>query len=239
MIKRAALCTLICLSLGGFALGECVVPCPVYAEALGGGCFDYPGGSSGRLAPLSPGEPLEILMDRSEQWYYTRRADGSLVWVRAESLAIPPDEPAASDDLSVEFLEYYARENLTSDTGYVVMTEIYRQRTRIFRREGGNWRLVRSLPCSTGRNASPTTRGRFRITERGGWFYSWRLGSGARYWVRFNDTYLFHSVAMDRSRRVVDPTIGEKASSGCVRFGLADAKWFYETVPDGTAVYII
>ena len=225
----------------GFALGEAVVPCPVYAAARAEDfCYTDRRGAV-RAGRLTPGERLEIIMDRGERWYFVRRDNDAFVWVKAESIDIPPDEPADTDALSEEYLEYYVRENgFDSQTDRLVFTEIFRQTTHVFRRADGVWRLERSLRCVTGKNSSPTTRGRFTITDRGSAFYSERLGSGARYWVRFNGTYLFHSVTLDRDGGVIDPAIGNRrTSSGCVRFSMNDALWFYDNVPDGTAVYVI
>ena len=104
-----------------------------------------------------------------------------------------------------------------------------------------NWSLLRSFDCSTGKNISPTTRGTFTVTDRGSWFYSERLASGAAHWLRFNEQYLFHSIPMDRHKSIIDgeDIVGEKRSSGCIRLMPEDAKWLYDNIPYGTTAIII
>jgi lipoprotein-anchoring transpeptidase ErfK/SrfK len=101
--------------------------------------------------------------------------------------------------------------------------------------------LVRSFDCSTGLNKSPTTRGQFALSDRGEWFYSYRLASGAKYWIRFNGQYLFHSIPMDENKIIIpgEDVVGQKSSNGCVRLLLDDIKWIYDNIPDGTIVVII
>lgn len=245
MLKRIAAITIITFLLTnvltGFCFAECIVPCPVYAEAALDADYFKEINSNAPTGRLIPGERLEILKDRSEEWYYVKRDNGDSVWVAAETIIIPENEETKNEQLSQEFLDAYVNQNgFESKTNMLVFTEIYRQTTHIFSRESpdSSWILMKSFCCTTGKNKSPTTRGKFTISDRGEWFYSERLGAGAKYWVRFNGTYLFHSVSMDKSKSIIDPTLGRRASSGCVRFGLTDAEWFYNNVPKGTAVYI-
>jgi lipoprotein-anchoring transpeptidase ErfK/SrfK len=58
------------------------------------------------------------------------------------------------------------------------------------------------------------------------------------YWVRFNGSYLFHSIAMDRYQNIKDDTLGDRATAGCIRLSLEDSQWFYENIPSGTGVYV-
>ncbi|HCW51160.1 MAG TPA: L,D-transpeptidase, partial [Clostridiales bacterium] len=74
-------------------------------------------------------------------------------------------------------------------------------------------------------------------------FFSERYEQGARWWVSFRDwgIYLFHSVPVDRTGEVIPEEadkLGQPASHGCVRLSMEDARWFYETIPEGTPVDI-
>ncbi len=183
------------------------------------------------------GNKVEILKDRGTKWYYVR-AGNRMGWVKAQTLDIPRDRPADTSVLSNNIIEDYANNNIASETRHFVWVDIDRQRIYVLKGEKGNWKLEKCIVCTTGANKSPTTRGHFKISDRGTWFYSERLGSGAMYWVRFNDSYLFHSVAMDRNKNVTDPTLGQKHSSGCVRMSVENAKWFYENIEEKTSVWI-
>lgn len=49
---------------------------------------------------------------------------------------------------------------------------------------------------------------------------------------------MIHSVTMDRYGRIKDPVLGERRTSGCIRVSLEDSRWIYESIPDGTHVYV-
>lgn len=102
-------------------------------------------------------------------------------------------------------------------------------------------KLIRSMTASGGSPEEPTPRGRFRVHGRGRYFFSWKYQQGAYYWVRFLGNYLFHSIPFDRQWRLIPEEaeqLGCPVSHGCVRLTLEDARWIYENIPDGTAVYI-
>ncbi|KLJ94963.1 hypothetical protein WB05_04275 [Streptococcus agalactiae] len=91
---------------------------------------------------------------------------------------------------------------------------------------------------------SPTPKGTFVIEpERGDFFYNASSKEGAYYWVSFKEhgIYLFHSVPTDQQGNEIPEEakqLGKAASHGCVRMSRADAKWFYENIPQGTTVTI-
>jgi len=58
------------------------------------------------------------------------------------------------------------------------------------------------------------------------------------YYVRFNGSYLFHSIAMDKDKNVIDGVLGQRRSSGCIRMSLDDSKWFFENIPEKSRVFI-
>lgn len=94
-----------------------------------------------------------------------------------------------------------------------------------------------------GTNATPT--GTFQIeAEREDFFYNQGSGEGAKYWVSWKDhgIYLFHSVPTDANGNFIKSEanqLGKKAAShGCVRLSVADAKWMYQNIKQGTKVVI-
>ena len=78
--------------------------------------------------------------------------------------------------------------------------------------------------------------------KRGTSFFSKRFGQGAKWWVGFiGGTWLFHSLATDEAGNVIPEEaakLGQPASHGCIRLSMENAKWFYDTVPDGAKVHI-
>ena len=124
-------------------------------------------------------------------------------WVKAVTLDIPPDRSTNTSVLSDSVILDYANRELESKTNHFVWVDIDRQRVYVLKGETGNWSIEKRIVCATGRNKTPTVRGTFEIGDRGQWFYSERLNSGAMYWVRFEGSYLFHSVAMDKDKNIV------------------------------------
>lgn len=186
------------------------------------------------------GDKVEILKDRGCQWYYIINSNtNDEGWINSQYIDIPADSPTNKNQMSKEEIQDYVNiMNFESDTDYFIWVDIDRQKVNILKGSKGNWELLKSLDCATGKNVSPTTRGNFKISDRGKWFYSERLGSGAKYWVRFNGSYLFHSVAMDKDKNVIDDVLGEKRSSGCVRMSIGNSRWFFEKIPQGTSIFI-
>jgi len=186
---------------------------------------------------------VEILQDFSSQVYKIKDTTTSLTgWIAAEYLNIPPETPTDKTSISPKQLEFFVNsQNYTSDTNFLLLTDINRQKIHVFTGTGNAWRHKKTFTCSTGLNTSPTTRGTFTITERGPWFYSERLSSGAKFWMRFNEQYLIHSIPMDKNKNPLpgENTVGTKLSSGCIRLLMPDARWLYENISDGTAIIII
>lgn len=193
------------------------------------------------ITEVFAGGIVEVLEDYSEAVYKIKTTDHT-GWVSAKLLLISPETPTDKSKPTPRQLESFVNAGgYKSPTNHLVLVDINRQKTHIFQGEQGNWVLAQSFCCSTGTNKSPTTRGIFTLTTRGDWFYSHRLHSGAKYWIRFNGHYLFHSTPMDEGGKPLagENIVGEKRSNGCVRLLLPDIKWIYDNVPDGTVVVII
>lgn len=183
------------------------------------------------------GQKVEILKDRGGEWYYVKYKEQK-GWVKAVTLDIPPDRSTNTSVLSDSVILDYANRELESKTNHFVWVDIDRQRIYVLKGEKGNWSIEKRIVCATGRNKTPTVRGTFETGDRGQWFYSERLNSGAMYWVRFDGSYLFHSVAMDKDKNITDNVLGKRRSSGCVRMSVEDAKWFFENIEAGTGVWV-
>ncbi len=215
-----------------------VVASPVYGEIKKGvSLFENPDENSGSCLSEKR-ESVLILRDFSLKWYLIKH-NGDEVWVKAEDISIPKDEPSAKDSLSDREIECFVNtRGFESPTDKFIWVDIHRQQVYILKGRKGSYRLDMRISCATGRNQSPTTRGLFYVSDKGEWFYSSRLKSGAKFWVRFNGSYLFHSVAMDKEGNVTDPILGEKRSSGCVRMSISDAEYVYRNVREKTAVWV-
>ncbi|GGH76913.1 lipoprotein-anchoring transpeptidase ErfK/SrfK [Pullulanibacillus pueri] len=104
-----------------------------------------------------------------------------------------------------------------------------------------------TMIVSTGldKNADTSTpKGTFYTQpEKGTWFYSNSEKEGAKYWTSWKNhgEFLFHTVPMDKNQKVITAEakkLGKKASHGCVRMSIPDAKWIYYHIPVHTKVVI-
>ncbi|WP_461207401.1 L,D-transpeptidase [Clostridium sp. DL1XJH146] len=129
--------------------------------------------------------------------------------------------------------------NKNSYNNYKVEVTVPYQVVNVYK----NNALIRTMVCSTGIESKPTPTGYFEMDGKGTYFFSEKYGEGGFYWMNFsNNIYLFHSVPVDSNKEVIASEaqkLGEKASHGCVRLAMNDAKWFYNNVPcDDTLIYI-
>ncbi|MCC8097845.1 MAG: L,D-transpeptidase [Eubacterium sp.] len=217
---------------------EKVVPSPVYGEIKKETRIYNSPSESSSFEEAAEKERVLILRDFGLSWYYIERESGK-GWVKAEYITIPSDPLTAEDSLTNREMECYINTHgFKSKTNKFIWADIYRQRVYILKGKEGKFRFEKRIVCGTGKNISPTTRGLFETSDSGKWFYSARLKSGAKYWVRFNEAYLFHSVAIDKEGNITDPTLGKRCSSGCIRMSVSDAEYFYKNIPKGTAVWV-
>jgi hypothetical protein len=185
------------------------------------------------------GEVVEVLRDRAYAWYLVKAEDGREGWIAADSISIPGDPETNLEQLPQAVLEaYVTTRGLSSKTDHLVWVDLDRQLTHVFTGKQGAWSLVRTMPSSTGKNVSPTLRGLHEIAERGTWFYSPFLGRGGEYWVQFSGPYMFHSLPMDQERNIVDYTLLERRSAGCIRLSMQDSEWFYSFIKRGSTVFV-
>ncbi|MGG7144491.1 L,D-transpeptidase family protein [Clostridium nigeriense] len=129
--------------------------------------------------------------------------------------------------------------SIASKTTYLVYLNLDKQITYVYQGSNNNWSLIKEFPSSTGIDGEETPKGVFSVTNRGEWFYSEEFQQGAKYWVQFMGDYLFHSLPFDQSQNnIVDYTIGEPSSHGCIRLAVEDAKWLYDNVANDTKIII-
>lgn len=129
--------------------------------------------------------------------------------------------------------------NIESDTENLIFVNICDQKTYIYTGEKNNWSLDKTFVCSTGIEGQETIIGEFKVQDRDTWFFSPKYGQGGKYYVQFMGNYLFHSIpfASDMNT-ILDDTLGEPSSHGCIRLSVDDSKWIYENIPSKTKIII-
>lgn len=150
----------------------------------------------------------------------------------------PPVVPAFNNTTTQNNLEKFLNDNtFSSETNYFIWVDLANQKVNLFEGCSKNWRLIKSMPCSTGKASTPTVKGNFSVQGKGSYF---RVNSYVicKYYTQFYGNYLFHTVLLDNNGNIVDGTLGTPVSHGCIRLAIEDAKYIYDNVPLGTFVWI-
>lgn len=104
--------------------------------------------------------------------------------------------------------------------------------------------LVRQMICSTGTEKDPTPPGSYitnGATSR--WCYFPKWGTHGQYWTRIDAYNAFHSVIYTEANTMALAKssytgLGKRASHGCIRLMLEDAKWIYDNIGKGTEIVV-
>lgn len=130
--------------------------------------------------------------------------------------------------------------NKTNDGNYYIKVNLQANVVTIYKKdeEGKFTEPVKAMVCSTG-TATPTS-GVYSTTNK----YEWRELIGnvyGQYATRIVGSILFHSVPYTKKDSSAleyweYDKLGTKASAGCIRLTVKDAKWIYDNCKSGTKV---
>ena len=129
---------------------------------------------------------------------------------------------------------------------FYIYVDVRNQITSVYARdEYGEYTIpVRQMLCSTGKVGTDSDPGDWVLNGRkANWCYFPKWGGYARYWTRINGSIAFHSVIYHSVSTTNMNTgsyrmLGTRASHGCIRLTVADAKWIYDNCPVGTVVVL-
>lgn len=129
---------------------------------------------------------------------------------------------------------------------FAITIDVNNQVTTVYGRDanGEYTVIVRQMLCSTGTVKNPSPTGEFVLSGRHAqWCKFPQYGSYARYWTKINSSIAFHSVIYNSVSNTDMKTssyekLGRRASHGCIRLTVADAKWIFDNVGKGTVVTI-
>ncbi|MDO4739990.1 MAG: L,D-transpeptidase family protein [Eubacteriales bacterium] len=129
---------------------------------------------------------------------------------------------------------------------YMLVVDVSDQRVYAYSWSGGEFsNLVRTMTCSTGKKETPTPLGTFTSTTGRGarWHYFTKFECWAQYAWYIEGDILFHSVLFsEKDESTVTSSsvrnLGKRASHGCVRLSVEDARWIWENCPNKTTVVV-
>ena len=129
---------------------------------------------------------------------------------------------------------------------YKIGISLDEQRVYVYQWDGSGYNdQIKKFKCSTGMDGYATPSGTYQAGGRitvDEWYYFKDYNCYAKYAYRIVGGILFHSVLYNANKQ--GPTnssvraLGKKASHGCVRLAVDDAKWIYDNCPEGTTVVI-
>ncbi len=155
---------------------------------------------------------------------------------------------ALFNDLDVRLPEDEPKPQPTPEPpAFAITVDVTNQVTTVYARdENGDFTvIVRQMLCSTGTKSNPSDVGDWVLSgrkARGCYFPEW--GGHAQYWTKINSSIAFHSVIYSNPRDSMSlkvssyNNLGKRASHGCIRLTVADAKWIYNNCGAGTVVTI-
>lgn len=130
---------------------------------------------------------------------------------------------------------------------YMLVVDISDQRVYVYGWDGSGYNTkVKSMICSTGKDATPTPVGTYQAWGKTGlidnqWYYFKEFNCYAKYAYGIVGGILFHSVTYNKNKQLNKGSVnnlGRKASHGCIRLEVDNAKWIYQNCPNGTTVVI-
>ena len=129
---------------------------------------------------------------------------------------------------------------------FAITVDVRNQIVSVYTRdEEGNYTVpVRQMLCSSGKVGTDSPLGDWVLNGRKArWCYFPKWGDYARYWTRINAKVAFHSpiysATSTSAMKVASyKMLGNRASHGCIRLSVPDAKWIYDNVGAGTVVSI-
>ena len=130
---------------------------------------------------------------------------------------------------------------------YKLVVDVSDQHVYIYQWNGSSFgTCIKEMICSTGMKGASTETplGTFQMdgpTGTGEWYWFSSYKCYAKWASRIVGGILFHSVIYSKSK-VLNKTsvrkLGRRASHGCIRLTVEDAKWIYDNCPAGTTVII-
>ena len=128
---------------------------------------------------------------------------------------------------------------------YKLVIDISEQRTYVYQWNGSSYGIcINEMICSTGTKKDPTPLGTFQAAGPSGtglwyWFKTYKCYAKWGYFIVGG--IMFHSVTYTKDKKLQTSTVkklGTRASHGCIRLEIENAKWIYDNCPAGTTVVI-
>ena len=125
---------------------------------------------------------------------------------------------------------------------YKLIVDVSDQRVYVLEWTGSAYEgPIHTFKCATGTKENPTPLGTYQAGGKTGneWYYFKDFGCWAKWAYHIVGGVLFHSnTTMEPKGNPSDTGLGYRASHGCIRMKVKEAKWIYDNCPEGTTVVV-
>ena len=139
---------------------------------------------------------------------------------------------------NTDMVRFVNDNNIKSPTNNLITTNLQNRLTYVFvKGENDNWELLYKCSCTVGKPSTPTITGTFYVSGRKPYFGTdnYRV----KYATRIKGSYYYHSILFNAAgTEIINDTLGEALSHGCIRLAVENAQWIYDNVLDATAIVI-
>lgn len=198
------------------------------------GCDWMGWAKNGQMAGVSSSGPLCV-----RKFQVKLRAKGLGV---PSECAIPRYSTSSTKDAYYKAVLLSKIDQKASGTKYAISVNTEFNRVGVFKGSAGNWTMVQYWKCSTGASTEryATSHATFTTTGKRGLSFGESEGHSCWYWTQIYSSVRFHSVLFVPGSKsaLIDGTLGERRSNGCIRLPIDAAKWIYSNVKKGTVVVI-
>lgn len=126
----------------------------------------------------------------------------------------------------------------SSKTGYYIYISLTDHVLCIFTGSKYNWKASNIFLCTVGAAETPTITGHYTIGAKGPYFIT-DYNLMCKYYTQIYGNYLIHSILYYPDGRIADERLGMNLSHGCIRVATENAKYIYDNIPSGTAIWIV
>ena len=188
---------------------------------------------------------------RTKGWFYV---NGAMYYVKADgtiatNTTIGGYKIGANGAVVDPYGYDKKAQGYSSNTRNLILVDKTRHLVNIYQGSQGSWvNIRRNMPCTIGKSSTPTKSGSYKLKIKvvrfGAYGRKDFTGSTAFYAYFYNAGNFFHSIIYKLGTTnpykatPKDATLGKNKSNGCIRLGLADAKYLWDNMKVGTRVVI-
>lgn len=184
---------------------------------------------------IKPGKKVTIIYRRWKQSLVSYQ--GKKYYIYNGAMRVN-GQSYTQNDYSTQTKEYYVNsKGYKSKSKYLIWISTYTQRVNVFEGSKGNWKLIRSERCVTGKMSTYTPLGEFPVSKKKYAHYYGR--NFYKYLTYFRGDNKMHTrPARRKGGKYLNATMGKPLSNGCVRLTDSLAKWVYNNVPKKATVLV-